>query len=271
MNNNDGALSFDAYIKDTDFKRQLDEMQARIVGFSDKAVSETDKMDSAFRKLGAAVGTYLSFQALKDFGQEIINVRGDFQQLEIAFTTMLGSKQKANELMAQLTKTAATTPFDLQGIASGAKQLLAYGTEAKDVNDTLVRLGNIASGLSIPLSDMVYLYGTTQTQGRLYTQDLNQFLGRGIPLVKELAKQFGVSEDQVKGLVTEGKVGFPQVQKAIVDLTSKGGMFYNLMEEQSKSLKGQISNLGDAWDGMLNQIGKSNEGFISGAFRLSPD
>lgn len=264
MNNNDGALSFDAYIKDTDFKRQLDEMQARIVGFSDKAVSETDKMDSAFRKLGAAVGTYLSFQALKDFGQEIINVRGDFQQLEIAFTTMLGSKQKANELMAQLTKTAATTPFDLQGIASGAKQLLAYGTEAKDVNDTLVRLGNIASGLSIPLSDMVYLYGTTQTQGRLYTQDLNQFLGRGIPLVKELAKQFGVSEDQVKGLVTEGKVGFPQVQKAIVDLTSKGGMFYNLMEEQSKSLKGQISNLGDAWDGMLNQIGKSNEGFISG-------
>ena len=93
--------------------------------------------------------------------------------------------------MAQMVETAAKTPFDLQGVTSGAKQLLAYGTSADKVNETLVRLGNIASGLSIPLGELVYLYGTSMSQGRLFTQDVNQFMGRGIPLVAELSKRTG--------------------------------------------------------------------------------
>ena len=141
-----------------------------------------------------------------------------------------------------------------------------------DVNDTLVRLGNIASGLSIPLQDIAYLYGTTMTQGRLYAQDLNQFTGRGIPMVKELAKILGVAESQVKTLVSEGKVGFPEVQQVIQNLTNEGGMFFNLMEKQSKSLTGMIANLGDAWDSALNKLGEDNQDVfaagISGATYL---
>ena len=269
MNTNNGALSFDAYINDTNFKRQLDEMERRIVGLTDSTIKEADKMDAAFKKVGTAVGAYFTFDALKGFGSELIKVRGEFQQLEVAFTTMLGSKEKADALMAQIVETAATTPFDLQGVASGAKQLLAYGTAADQVNGTLIRLGNIAAGLSIPLGDMVYLYGTTQTQGRLYTQDLNQFLGRGIPMVRELAKQFGVAEDEVKTLVEAGRVGFEEVQKVIESLTDKGGMFYNLMAEQSKTLSGQISNLEDAWSQMLNEIGKEQEGLLSGTISMA--
>lgn len=201
----------------------------------------------------------------KELISNIAQVRGEFQQLEVAFKTMLGSEDKANALMQQLIKTAATTPFDLQGVANGAKQLLAYGENVENVNDDLIRLGNIAAGLSQPLGDLVYLYGTTMTQGRLYTADLNQFTGRGIPMIRELAKVFGVAEGEVKSLVEAGKVGFPEVQKVIQNLTNEGGMFYNLMQEQSKTITGQISNIEDSISTMFNEIGKANEGIINEA------
>ena len=269
MNNNNGALDFDAYIADTDFKRSLDEMKARIIGLSKTAESEGDKMDAVFKKVGAGLAAYFSATTLKNFGQELIKVRGDFQQLEVAFTTMLGSKEKADALMDQIVKTAATTPFDLQGVANGAKQLLAYGESAENVNDTIVRLGNIASGLSLPLNDLVYLYGTTMVQGRLFTQDVRQFMGRGIPLVQELSKELGKTTDEINQMVTDGKIGFPEVQRVIENLTNEGGMFYNLMEAQSKTLTGQISNLEDAWASMLNNIGKQSEGALSAGIEFA--
>ena len=105
-------------------------------------------------------------------------------------------------------------------------------------------------------------------QGRLYTQDLNQFLGRGIPLMEELAKQFGVAENQVKQLVEDGKVGFPEVQKAIENLTNEGSKFGGLMEAQSKTITGQISNIEDAIDTMFNAIGQSQEGVINTSLGL---
>ncbi|MCM1219077.1 MAG: tape measure protein [Lachnospiraceae bacterium] len=206
---------------------------------------------------------------LQSWVSDIVKTRGEFQQLEIAFNTMLGSVEKGTQLMSELTQTAASTPFDLTGIANSAKQLLAYGTAAEDVNDTLVMLGNIASGLSLPLNDLVYLYGTTMVQGRLFTQDVRQFMGRGIPLVQELSKQMGKSTEEINEMVTAGKIGFADVQKVLQGLTSEGGMFYGLMEEQSKSLTGQLANLGDEWDMMLNEMGKSSQGVLGGAISLA--
>ncbi len=223
-------------------------------------LSETDK---AAQKLDGTVKKLVSAFAIKQLVSEIARTRGEFQQLEVAFTTMLGSAEKANALMSQLTRTAATTPFGLEEVSKGAKQLLAYGFEAEKVNETLIRLGDIAAGLSVPLNDLVYLYGTTMAQGRLYTQDLNQFTGRGIPMIGELAKQFGVAESKVKELVEEGKVGFPEVQKVIESLTDEGGKFGGLMEEQSKTITGQISNIEDAIDMMFNEIGQQSEGIIN--------
>lgn len=176
---------------------------------------------------------------------------------------MLGSADKADALMAQLVRTAATTPFDLEGVAQGAKQLLAYGMEVEKVNETLIRLGDIAAGLSMPLNDLVYLYGTTMAQGRLYTQDLNQFTGRGIPMIQELAKVFGVAESKVKDLVEAGRVGFPEVQKVIENLTGEGSKFGGLMEEQSKTISGQIRNIKDDIASMFNDMGKQSEGVIN--------
>lgn len=240
--------------------RKLKDEQSLYQKETQNVVNANEKMSLSFGKTLAAIG---GTAMLKKFISDVVHVRGMFQQLEIAFETMLKSKEKASALMAQLTETAAKTPFDLQSVSQGAKQLLAYGTASEEVNDTLIRLGNIASGLSIPLGDLVYLYGTTQTQGRLFTQDVRQFMGRGIPLVKELAVELGKTEQEINEMVTAGKIGFPEVEKVIRNMTNEGGQFYNLMERQSASLTGQISNLGDAWDSMLNEIGTQTQGAAS--------
>lgn len=220
-------------------------------------------VEDMFKRVGAAASVALAGFSATNFVKEVARVRGEFQQLEVAFNTMLGNQAEAQTLMNQLVRTAAITPFDLHGVAEGAKQLLAYGTAANEVNGTLVRLGDIAAGLSIPLGDLVYLYGTTMVQGKMNTQDLKQFLGRGIPMAKELAKQFGVAESQVAGLVTAGKVSAEHVEKAIISMTSAGSKFGGLMEAQSKTISGQISNIEDAIDVMYNEIGKKNEGVIN--------
>ncbi len=267
MNSVDGALAFKATLDMDQFNVSAQAMERNIRRVSDTAVSESAEMEQSilsFAQNGARyIVSYLVGQGMGSLLQSIVSVRGQFQQLEIAFETMLGSGSKAKALMDQMAETAAKTPFDLQGVAGGAKQLLAYGESADKVNDTLVRLGNIASGLSIPLNDIVYLYGTTMVQGRLYAQDVRQFTGRGIPLVKELAAMYGKTAEEINAMVSEGKIGFPEVEKVIKKLTDQGGQFYNLMEKQSASLTGQISNLGDAWDMALNKIGERNQEVFS--------
>ena len=235
----------------------------QMAGKTAEAKRQMQELDRSGLSLQKTVGRLASAFAMKELVSKIATVRGEFQQLEVAFKTMLGSAEQAKALMSQLTQTAATTPFGLEDVAQGAKQLLAYGLEAEKVNETLIRLGDIAAGLSVPLNDLVYLYGTTMAQGRLYTQDLNQFTGRGIPMIGELAKQFGVAESKVKELVEAGKVGFPEVQKVIESLTDEGGKFGGLMEAQSKTITGQISNIEDAISMMFNELGQQSEGVIN--------
>lgn len=267
--NIDGALAFKATLDINDFNVSSEAMERRIISVSDTAVQESARMEQSilnFAQNGARyIVSYLVGNGMMSLVNSIVQTRGQFQQLEIAFGTMLGNEQKAKAMMDQMVDTAAKTPFDLMGVAGGAKQLLAYGTAADKVNDTLVRLGNIASGLSIPLNDIVYLYGTTMVQGRLYAQDVRQFTGRGIPLVKELAAMYGKTAEEINTMVSEGKIGFPEVEKVLNKLTNAGGQFYNLMEKQSSSLTGMIANLGDAWDTALNKLGEDNQDvFASG-------
>lgn len=240
-------------------KRLKDEYSA----FKEEASETTDANEGMSLSLTKVLGIIGGVTALKGFVSELINVRGQFQQLEIAFSTMLKSKEKADKLMGELVDIAAKTPFDLQGIASSAKQMLAYGSSAENVGDELVMLGNVAAGVGSQLGDLAYLYGTLRTQGRAYAVDIRQFAGRGIPIYEELAKVLGVTKDKVSELVKEGKVGFKEVEQAFKNMTSESGIYYNLMEEQSKSLTGQLSNLGDAWDSMLNEIGKNTQGIAA--------
>lgn len=215
--------------------------------------------------LSAALLGGLGFEQLTS---SIFNTRSQFQQLEISFNTMLGSADKSKQLMDELIQTAAHTPFDLSSVTSGAKQLLAYGTEAKDVNKTLVQLGDIASGLNIPLGELVYLYGTTVSQGRMFTMDLRQFMGRGVPLAEELGKILHQNTTEVQESVSKGKVTSDIFKEAIANMTQAGGRFGGLMEQQSKTLEGQWSNIGDSIQQMFNEIGKKSEGVFSSGLSI---
>jgi tape measure domain-containing protein len=227
------------------------------------ATKEIDHMDNSLQKLQNSLLKVGAGLGLMQLAKQVVNVRAEFQSLEIAFGTLLGNKEKADKLMVELAELAATTPFGLQEVSQAAKQLLAFGSTAEDVSEEIIMLGDIASGLSIPLGDLIYLYGTTRAQGQLFTQDLRQFMGRGIPLAAELAKQFGVTEQEVSALVTAGKVGFEDVQKALQSLTAEGSMFGGGMQKQSEGIKGQISNIQDSIDSMFNEIGKSSDGLIN--------
>lgn len=265
MNSTDGSLDFGIHLDTSALSRDAANANRLLSSIGTQAEREGAKIDSAFSNIKRAALSLSAGWSAQSFVRGIVQVRGEFEKLEVAMNTMLQSKERADALMTQMVRTAATTPFGLQEVASGAKQLLAYGMASEEVNGTLIKLGDIAAGLSIPLGDIIYLYGTTMAQGRIYTQDLNQFTNRGIPMLKELASQFGVAESQVKKLVEEGKVGFPEVKKAIDNMTGAGGKFGGLMEAQSKTIAGQISNLEDQLDTIFNSIGKSNEGIISSA------
>lgn len=269
MDQETGRLYFDVLLNDESLQQGLQRSRESFRSLGESANAELQSMDGFMAKAAQTAAGLFAADKLKDFASAIATVRGEYQQLEIAFETMLGSKSQADALMAQLIDTAATTPFEMKEIAESSKMLLAYGMAADEVNGTLIRLGDIAAGLSIPIKDLAFLYGTTMVQGRLYTQDLNQFLGRGIPLADELAKQFGKNKSEVKKLVEEGKIGFPEVQKAIEALTNEGSKFGGLMEAQSKTIKGQLSNIEDAWEQMINEIGHSQEENISGALDIT--
>lgn len=262
------ALKWDITGDNYQFLKTLQESEDGVRHTSQVIEREGGSIETTFKRIQQAAALSVAGFSAQAFIRQAASIRGEFQKLEVAFSTMLESEEKANALMQQLTKTAAITPFDLKGVADGAKQLMAYGVAADEVNDVLIHLGDIAAGLSLPLGDLVYLYGTTMTQGRMFTQDLRQFMGRGIPLADELAKQFGVAKEKVGELVTAGKVGADEFKKAIMSLSSEGGKFGGLMEKQSKTIQGQISNIEDAIDVMFNDIGKQSEGAINASLDL---
>lgn len=226
-------------------------------------------IENVFNRIKSVASMAFAGFTAKEIISTLGTVRGEFQQFEIAFETMLGSGQKAKGMISDLANLAASTPFDMKGVVNGAKQLLAYGFAANEITDTMRRLGDVSAGLGLNLQDLTWLYGTTMVQGRLFTRDLMQFTGRGIPLTEELAKQFGVTKDKVSELVTAGKVGFPEVKKAIESLTNEGGKFGGLMEKQSHSITGQISNIQDSIEMAINDLGTQTEGLMNDALDIT--
>jgi tape measure domain-containing protein len=235
------------------------------------ATSNTEKLNGAVNQaqrsisgLGGALGIGLGAAGIVSFGREVVKSLVNYEYFSSSLRTLMqGDAQAAKALENQLIETAKTTPFSLVEVQDATKQLLAYGFSASKVVTNIRMLGDVASALKIPFGDIAYLYGTLKTQGRAFSKDINQFTGRGIPIVKELAKQFGVADSEVMKLVESGKVGFAEVEKAFQSMTTEGGMFFNMMAEQTKTTGGQISALGDSYEQLKVNIGKSQSGIIA--------
>lgn len=267
MQPQDGALLFQVRADQSQIQKDVEAIKKQFEQMTNKAVEEGKKQANVWQTLLKGATAYFTLQGAQSFISQMVAVRSQFQQLEISFGTMLKSKEKANELMAQLTDLAAKTPFGLEEVSEGAKKLLAFQVPAQEVTETLRRMGDVASGLGVPMGQLIHVYGQVKAQGKLMTNDLYQFMNAGIPIIAELSKVVGKSETEIKDMVSAGKIGFTEIQAVIKNMTNEGGLFYNLMAEQSKSLGGQISNLKDNFDQMLNEIGKASEGIVSGAIK----
>lgn len=218
-----------------------------------------DNATQAFRKVGASSGRLqkqisglkVAFGGLfagigaVSLAKWSISSVSALEQVQTSFETMLGSVEKSQKLMGQLRTFAATTPFEMEGITDATKKLLAFGFAQEDVIPQLRRLGDIGSAIGVPLSEIAEIYGKARVQGRLFAEDVNQLTGRGIPVIQEFAKQFGVTDSEVRKLVESGKIGFKELEKAIINMTKAGSMFGGGMEKQSKTLAGQWSTLKD--------------------------
>ena len=261
------SLKFDTTIETSKVISGFKDIQNAVHQTAAKAESEGKSIDDFINKIQNAANMAVGGWSIGKFVSQMIQVRGQFQQTEIAFKTMLQSESKANELLQQIIHTAAITPFGVEDVTEGAKQLLAFNVAAEDVNDTLIRLGDVAAGMNLNLSELVMLYGTTIAKGKMDTMDLYQFLNRGIPIADELAKVMGLDVSnaiaEVKEQLTAGKVTSDIFIKAMQNMTSEGSKFGGLMEAQSRSITGQISNIEDAIEQKFNELGKSQEGIIN--------
>lgn len=261
----DGSLYFESGVDTAKFTRDIQRMEKQITGMTRTAGAEADKMNQLFQRAGAAMAAYFSLQATKNFIGDVVRVRGEFQQLNVAFETMLGSREKADKLMADVVDFAAKTPFELTDLAQATKSLLAFGYTSEEVMKDIKALGDVSAGLSVPIGRLILNLGQVKSVGKLTGRELRDFQIAGVPIVAELAKNLNKAEDEIAEMVTAGKIGFKEVQDAFRSMSAEGGRFANLMDKQSATITGRISNLQDAWDRMLNSIGKANEGTINQA------
>jgi tape measure domain-containing protein len=188
-------------------------------------------------------------------GIKSVTSAADFEQTKVAFTTLIGDAAKAEQTLAQLRELGAKTPFEFPELADAGRKLIAFGEGSNTVAATLARIGDVSAGVQAPVNEIAELYGKARVQGRLFAEDINQLTGRGIPIIGELAKQFGVSDSQVKKLVETGQVGFPQIEQAFVNMTSQGGKFAGMMEAQSKTTNGLFSTLKDTINEVFLTLG----------------
>lgn len=261
------SLKFEAVIETAKVTSGFKDIQNAVHNTAETVKSEGESIEDVINKIKNAANIAIGGWSIGKFVNQMMQVRGQFQQTEMAFKTMLQSEEKANDLMQQMIHTAAITPFGVEDVTEGAKQLLAFNVAAEDVNDTLIRLGDVAAGMGVSLSEMVMLYGTTIAKGKMDTMDLYQFLNRGIPIADELAKVMGLDVNnaiaEVKEQLTAGKVTSDIFIKAMQNMTSEGSKFGGLMEAQSETITGQLRNIEDAIEQKFNELGKSQEGIIN--------
>lgn len=261
------SLKFDAVIETAKVTSGFKDIQNAVHNTAETVKSEGESIEDVINKIKNAANIAIGGWSIGKFVNQMMQVRGQFQQTVMAFKTMLQSESKANDLMQQMIHTAAITPFGVEDVTEGAKQLLAFNVAAEDVNDTLIMLGDVAVGMGVSLSEMVMLYGTTIAKGKMDTMDLYQFLNRGIPIADELAKVMGLDVNnaiaEVKEQLTAGKVTSDIFIKAMQNMTSEGSKFGGLMEAQSETITGQLRNIEDAIEQKFNELGKSQEGIIN--------
>jgi tape measure domain-containing protein len=256
-----GSVYIEIQAKMGSLERDLKQLEGRLGGVDGKA----QKTSSSMMSMGKLIAGSFITGALIGLGKAALKASADMEQNRVAFTTMLGSAEKATSLLKEMTDFAASTPFELPQVVEGGKKLLAFGFAAKDIIPTLTKLGDVSAALSIPIGELSDIYGKMKVQGVIQAEELNQLAGRGIPIFTELAKVMGVNADEVKKLGSQGKISFKELEKSFTNMTAEGSQFGGMMDAQSRTLAGKWSNFNDALGKTFVLMGDSASGG-AGAF-----
>ncbi|PKL35875.1 MAG: hypothetical protein CVV44_20375 [Spirochaetae bacterium HGW-Spirochaetae-1] len=261
----DQVLQLEVRLENGQLKVATKESQEEIKDFAKETEKAGKKSKSAFAGIAdgvniakAAVAGFLALgfiKSLYDFAKGALTSSAAMEKHTIALGTMLGSAEKAKSLLGDLKKFSAATPLQLPGLVENTKQLIAFGTAQKDVIPTLRNLGNAAQGNEEILGRLTLAYGKLQAKGKASMEELNMFTEAGVPLMKALAEQYNVSTQELYKMVETGKVAFPDVKKALEDMTNGSGQFAGIMEKQAQSLGGLWSTLKDNIGLAMQDIG----------------
>ena len=239
----------------------------RAIGLTNKTMFSQKNL---LNQLSNAAGIYFSIYEVGRFVKNLAQVSGEFEQQHIALRAILRDADSADRIFAQIKDLSVVSPFTFKDLTSYTKQLSAFQVPINELYDTTKRLADVSAGLGVDMSRIILAYGQVRSASVLRGQELRQFTEAGIPLVDELAKKFGkleneaVSASEVFDKISTRQVPFEMVKEVFQEMTDEGGMFYNMQEKLSESLAGKLSNLTDAYQIMLSDIGKANDGILKG-------
>lgn len=265
---------------DADYKRKLDILNAAIeqhnknlkeAGVNSRALTEqTSYMAGYMSRWAQRMAFTFSFGAAKSFVGQIAEVRGQFELSERSLEAILQNKPKADEIFNKTVELAVKSPFRIKNLVDYTRQLSAYRIESDKLYDTTKRLADVSAGLGVDMGRLILAYGQVKAAAYLRGSEVRQFTEAGINMYGELQQYFkevkgeAYTTAQIVDMISKRKVTFEDVEAIFQRMTDKGGTFYNMQEIQAETLQGKISNLKDAFDVMLNDIGKANEGTMKG-------
>lgn len=265
---------------DADYKRKLDILNAAIeqhnknlkeAGVNSRALTEqTSYMAGYMSRWAQRMAFAFSVGSIKNFVEQIASVRGQFELSERSLEAILQNKPKADEIFNKTVELAVKSPFRIKDLVDYTRQLSAYRIESDKLYDTTKRLADVSAGLGVDMGRLILAYGQVKAAAYLRGSEVRQFTEAGINMYGELQQYFkevkgeAYTTAQIVDMISKRKVTFEDVEAIFQRMTDKGGTFYNMQEIQAETLQGKISNLKDAFDVMLNDIGKANEGTMKG-------
>ena len=226
------------------------------------------------RDLAIIATTYFGVHGVLNFLRSLVEVRGEFEKQKVALETLLQSREQANKLFNDIQSLAVKSPFQFKELISFTKQLAAYQVPTDELYDTNKRLADLSAGLGVEMSRLILAYGQVRSASVLRGQELRQFTEAGIPLVQALADKFSelegriVSTGEVFQRISTRDVPFQMVKDILWEMTDAGGAFYRMQEKQAETLAGKVSNLKDAYEIMLNQLGTQSQGVLNGTIGM---
>lgn len=213
-----------------------------------------------FKNILSTISVVGIIAGLTQLGKKILDLGIKQEQLNISFTTFLGSASKARLLLAELTKFAIVTPFTPDQVNQAAKALLAFGVKGKEIIPTLKMLGDVSAGTGKDLTEMSIIFGQIRSTGRLMGQDLLQLINAGFNPLQIISEQTGKSVAKLKQEMEKGLITFDMVAGAFKTATSEGGLFFNLMEKQSVSIGGKLSTVAGNIEEVFKNIFSATSG-----------